>query len=104
MNIALTVILASPLTHSPGYKPLFVAIRPQAQLLAEEVERAVTPPHTPHSRTSSASDQSVGHQEVKRPASAHGSGAISELDPSQEDVFEEDRAGKEGEENGCLVS
>ncbi|XP_033636586.1 RAB6A-GEF complex partner protein 1-like isoform X2 [Asterias rubens] len=89
-------------SECPGYKPLFVAIRPQAQVLAEVVETAITPPQTPHSRTSSTSDQSVGHQEIKRLGS-HGSGVISEHELSEEDVFEDEK-GKDGEEQGCSVS
>ena len=66
------------------------------------VETAITPPQTPHSRTSSTSDQSVGHQEIKRLGS-HGSGVISEHELSEEDVFEDEK-GKDGEEQGCSVS
>ncbi|XP_038068678.1 guanine nucleotide exchange factor subunit RIC1-like [Patiria miniata] len=88
-------------SECPGYKPLLLAIRPQAQVLAEAVEKAVTPPHTPHSRTSSTSDQSVGHQEIRRLGS-HGSGVISEHELSEEDVFEEEKV--KDEENGCTIS
>ncbi len=85
---------------SAGYKPLMLAMRPQAQILAELVEaRATTPPVTP---TSSISEHSTTHTIEAKRHSSHNSSA-GENDAEEDDVFSE-QSNEDKEEAGCIVS
>lgn len=82
---------------SPGYKPLLHAMKPQASVLAEVVERAPSPTR---SRSSSASEHSLN--ESKKHSSRGGS--MGEPEPCEDEVFEEEEEEVEKEESACAIS
>lgn len=84
-------------TECPGYKPLLHAMKPQASVLAEVVERAPSPTR---SRSSSASEHSLN--ESKKHSSRGGS--MGEPEPCEDEVFEEEEEEVEKEESACAIS
>ncbi|XP_063962298.1 guanine nucleotide exchange factor subunit RIC1-like [Lytechinus pictus] len=83
-------------SECPGYKPLLMAMKPQASVLAEVVERAPSPTR---SRSSSASEHSLN--ESKKHSSR---GSMGEPEPCDDEVFEEVEEEEEKEESACVIS
>ncbi|XP_071485057.1 guanine nucleotide exchange factor subunit RIC1-like [Diadema antillarum] len=82
-------------TDCPAYKPLLLAIKPQASVLADILERSPSPSR---SRSSSASEHSSS--ELKRLSSR---GSLGEPETCEDEVFEEEGE-EEKEDSACIIS